>query len=119
MGVLAQTTTLTSENAAISKALGFNRRLQSAGIDCYAEVFGKPMDLNATPVAGMVVDTKVTPVPPLRALTALELEENLYARVDTIDTELSRAISLANTGVNSGVNAVVVNLPEDVVGKLP
>ena len=113
IGKIQQTATFASESAAIGKALSFNRRMQSAGVDCYAEVFGKPLNLNATPIAGMVVDTKVSPSPPLRALTGPELAEQTYARVDTPDLELRQAVSLANSTV-AGTTVLAADLPEDV-----
>lgn len=88
-------------NAAVSSAIAFVNRFQSAGVDAEAYVFGKPMGAAATQ--------------PVRALAAPELVEKVYANVDGVSRGMRQRINAANAepGAAQGLDADVF---PDIVG---
>lgn len=86
---LAQQEDIFSLNKAMSTGSAFNRRFQSAGVDCRFEVYGKVIDYTGN-------NTPAAPTTPVRALTSAEAAEQLYASVDTPDRGLTQRVHLAN-----------------------
>lgn len=90
----------TSLSQCIAKAMAFNRRFQSAGVDTRIEVYGQVFDdtTGGRPAA---------PTSPVRALTMLESAEQIYARIDTPDQGLTQRLSLANRNANANAGTVL------------
>ena len=102
---LSEPAHFTSLSQTIAKAMAFNRRFQSSGVDTRVEVYGMVVDdtTNGKPAA---------PATPVRALVAAEAAEQVYARIDTPDQGLTQRIALANRTV--GVAALIADFAEDV-----
>ena len=102
---LSEPAHFTSLSQTIAKAMAFNRRFQSSGVDTRVEVYGMVVDdtSNGKPAA---------PATPIRALTTPEAAEQVYARIDTPDQGLAQRISLANRSVNA--TALNPDFAEDV-----
>lgn len=101
---ISETAHFTSLSQTIAKAMAFNRRFQSSGVDTRVEVYGTVVDdtTGGKPAA---------PGTPVRALTTAEAAEQTYARIDTPDQGLTQRIALANRTV--GVAALSADFSED------
>lgn len=86
-------------NKAVSDAMAFVRRFQSAGIDAEAVVFGKPVGADEAGTAN--------------PLDAAQQAEQTYATVDTPGKGLLQRISAANTA------AAAADLDPDVAPDIP
>lgn len=112
---------LTSLSLAIQRGSSFLRRYQSNGLDCRLEVIGVVID-DANPPAGVAgvgawdavvfpPSGKALPALPLRAMTAAEQAEQIFARIDTPEKGLTTRIHLSNRAAAS--NALLTTLGGD------
>lgn len=97
-GATGEETVITSLNQAVNEGMAMLRRFQSSGKDCRLEVFGKPVD-DTDANRGHVA----APANPLRALTAGEQDEQVFARIDTPELGLRDALRYANKSGGSSV----------------